>query len=449
MSVSVTGLDGGRLKGATGEALPELASQGGVAPGWEWRSGLYRMASHQFEQAADALSLDEESRTRLLEPRRSLTVNFPVRMDAGHVVNFTGYRVQHTLTMGPTKGGFRYAPDVSLGECAALAMWMTWKCALLGLPYGGAKGGVRCEPHGLSDGELERVTRRYAAELLPVIGPNQDIPAPDMGTGEREMAWFYDTYSQGVGYAVPEIVTGKPVVLGGTEGRQPATALGAVYVLEAMLERLAWSMAGQRVVIQGFGNVGSVLAAELHNRGAKVLAVSDVEGGIASARGLDIPAVLRWKDEHRYLSGFPDGEPISREAVLELPCDVLVPAALERQITGENVDRLQCKLVVEAANGPTTPDADRVLAERGIPVLPDVLVNAGGVTVSYFEWVQSHQKYAWDIVEIQDRLRVQMRAALARVLEAAAELDLDYRTAALSVAVARVAEAARLRAIYP
>jgi glutamate dehydrogenase (NAD(P)+) len=443
MSIPV-GLDHERDAGQNARESP-----GGLAPGGEWRSELYKMASRQFEQAAEALGLDDESRTRLLEPRRSLTVNFPVRMDAGHVVNLTGYRVQHTLTMGPTKGGFRYAPDVSLGECAALAMWMTWKCALLGLPYGGAKGGVRCEPHDLSVDELERLTRRYATELLPVIGPNQDIPAPDMGTGEREMAWFYDTYSQGVGYAVPEIVTGKPVVLGGTEGRQPATALGAVYVLEAMLERLEWPIAGQRVVVQGFGNVGSVLASELHRRGAKVVAVSDVRGGIASERGLDVPAVLGWKAEHQYLEGFPHAEAISREGVLELPCDILVPAALEWQITSENAGRLQCKLVVEAANGPTTPDADELLAERGILVLPDVLVNAGGVTVSYFEWVQSHQKYAWDLVEIQDRLRVQMRAALARVLDAGERLELDYRTAALSVAVQRVAEAARLRAIYP
>jgi glutamate dehydrogenase (NAD(P)+) len=410
---------------------------------------LFEMAARQFERAAGVLGLDDELWTRLLEPRRSLVVNFPVRMDDGRVVNLTGYRVQHTLTMGPTKGGLRYAPGVSLGECAALAMWMTWKCALLGLPYGGAKGGVRCDPHALSVDELERVTRRYAAELLPVIGPDQDIAAPDMGTGEREMAWFYDTYSQGVGYAVPAIVTGKPVVLGGTEGRQPATGLGAVFVLEAMLERLGWPLGGLRVVVQGFGNVGSVLARELHRRGARVVAVSDIDGGLTSERGLDVPAVLDWKARHGNLADYPEAERIGREEVLELPCDVLVPAALERQITGKNVGRLRCGLVVEAANGPTTPEADRALAERGIPVLPDVLVNAGGVTVSYFEWVQSHQKYAWDLVEIERRLRGQMRTAFARVVETAERLDVDHRTAALSVAVERVAEAARLRAIYP
>jgi glutamate dehydrogenase (NAD(P)+) len=430
-------------------AMPRIGGEPVLAVGQEWRSELYEMACRQFVGATNALGLDDESYTRLLEPRRSLTVNFPVRMDSGEVRNFTGYRVQHTLTMGPTKGGFRYAPEVSLGECAALAMWMTWKCALLALPYGGAKGGVRCDPHELSDGERERVTRRYAAELIPIIGPNQDIPAPDMGTGEREIAWFYDTYSQSVGYAVPEVVTGKPAELGGTEGRQPATGLGVVYAIEAHLERAAAGIAGQRFVIQGFGNVGSVAARELHERGAVVVAVSDVNGGIANPDGLDIPAVLAWKAEHEYLEGFPGAEPVGPRAVLELPCDVLVPAALERQITQANADLLRCKLVVEAANGPTTPEAEQMLGERGIAVLPDVLVNAGGVTVSYYEWVQSHQKRAWDLREIEQGLRRQMRGALTRVAETADRLDVEYRTAALSVAIERVAKAAKLRAIYP
>jgi glutamate dehydrogenase (NAD(P)+) len=423
--------------------------QRNLTAGAEWRSELFDMACRQFLNAAKALELDDECHTRLLEPRRSLTVNFPVRIDDGEVVNLTGYRVQHTLTMGPTKGGFRYAPDVSLGECAALAMWMTWKCALLGLPYGGAKGGVRCDPHTLSVGELERVTRRYAAELIPVIGSQQDIPAPDMGTGEREMAWFYDTYSQAVGYAVPAIVTGKPPVLGGTEGRQPATGLGAVFVIEGMLERLGQRIAGQRVVVQGFGNVGSVIARELHARGATVLAVSDVYGGVVDLDGLDVGAVLRWKDEHGRLAGFPDAEPIGRAELLELPCDILVPAALERQITAENAPHVRCRIVAEAANGPTTPEADELLAERGIRVLPDVLVNAGGVTVSYYEWVQSHQRYAWSLEEIELRLRGQLRAALGRVLEAEQRLGVDCRTAALSVGIDRVAQAAKLRAVYP
>jgi glutamate dehydrogenase (NAD(P)+) len=429
--------------------MTAIADKRLLSAGEEWHCDLFEMACRQFRHTAEVLELDHETHTRLLEPRRSLTVNFPVRMDDGEVVNLTGYRVQHTLTMGPTKGGLRFAPDVSLGECAALAMWMTWKCALLGLPYGGAKGGVRCDPHLLSVPEIERVTRRYAAELIPVIGPNQDIPAPDMGTGEREMAWFYDTYSQAVGYSVPEIVTGKPPVLGGTEGRRPATGLGAVFVIEAMLERLGWQLAEQRVVVQGFGNVGAVVAEQLHARGATVLAVSDVQGGVVDLDGLDIPDVLRWKAEHEYLAGYPGAEPIGRAELLELPCDILVPAALERQLTAENASRVQARLVVEAANGPTTPEADAILAERGVRVLPDVLVNAGGVTVSYYEWVQSHQRYAWTLSEIQDRLRGQMRSALERVLEAEERLGVDARTAALSVAIDRVARAAKLRAVYP
>lgn len=421
----------------------------GARAGEEWRSPLYEMACEQFARAAGMLGLDEEAQTRLLEPRRSLVVNFPVRMDCGEVVNLTGYRVQHTLTMGPTKGGLRFAPDLSLGESAALAMWMTWKCALLGLPYGGAKGGVRCDPYSLSANELERITRRYAAEVLPIVGPDVDIPAPDMGTGEREMAWFYDTYSQSVGNAVPAVVTGKPLVLGGTASRKQATGLGVVFAIESALAQLGWSLADQRFVIQGFGNVGAVVADELHARGAKVLAVSDIRAAITNPNGLDIPAVLRWREANGYVEGFADAEDVGREAVLEIPCDVLVPAALEHQITEDNAPDLQCRLVAEAANGPTTPAADRILEDRGILVLPDVLANAGGVTVSYFEWVQSHQKYMWEAAEIRDRLRLQMHDAFERVMAMAQILDTDYRTAALATAINRVAEAARLRAIYP
>jgi len=436
-------------KTGTGWDEIDLADRQLVHAGQEWNSELYRIATSQFARAADVLDLDPEFRTRLLEPRRSLVVNFPVRMDDGAVRSYTGYRVQHTLTMGPTKGGMRYAPGVSFGECAALAMWMTWKCALLGLPYGGAKGGVRCDPNGLSDGEIERITRRYAAELIPIIGPDKDIPAPDMATGEREMAWFYDTYSQSVGHAVPEIVTGKPPVLGGTEARKPATGLGVVYVAEAILERLKWDLRAQRFAIQGFGNVGSTAARELHAIGAPVVAVSDHTGGLVDPNGLDIPAVTEWVAEHRWLDGCPLGKPVGRAEVLETPCDVLIPAALERQITTDNVERLDCRLVVEAANGPTTPEAEAVLARRDVLVVPDILANAGGVTVSYFEWVQDQQRYLWDFVEIQERLRRQLRAAVGRVMEAAEALDVDWRTAAMTAAVARVAEAAKLRAIYP
>jgi glutamate dehydrogenase (NAD(P)+) len=422
-----------------------------VGPGGEWRSELYGMACEQFTRAADLLELDPELRTRLLEPRRAIVVNFPVRMDNGEVRSLTGYRVQHTLTMGPTKGGIRYAPGVSLGECAALAMWMTFKCALLGLPFGGAKGGVRCDPNRLSPSELERITRRYAAELIPVIGPDRDIPAPDMATGEREMAWFMDTYSQQVGHSVPEIVTGKPVVLGGTAGRVTATGLGVVFCLEAVLARRGSSVQGARVAIQGFGKVGAVAALELYNRGARIVALADVSGGILEPAGLDIPALLAWarEDGKRFLRDWPGGEHVGRSDVLEAPCDILIPAALERQIDAESAPRVQCEVVVEAANGPTTPEADAILAERGITVVPDVLANAGGVTVSYFEWVQDQQKFFWGPEEVAERLKLHMRGALDRVLEATDRLGVDYRTAALSVAVERVAEAAQLRAIYP
>jgi glutamate dehydrogenase (NAD(P)+) len=427
----------------------DLADRQLVHSGEEWHSELYRIASSQFLRCADVLDLDQESRERLLEPRRSLIVVFPVRMDDGSVRSFTGYRVQHTLTMGPTKGGIRYAPGVSLGECAALAMWMTWKCSLLGLPYGGAKGGVRCDTNELSVNEIEHITRRYASELIPVIGPDRDIPAPDMATGEREMAWFYDTYSQSMGHAVPEIVTGKPPVLGGTEARRPATGLGVVYVTQAVLDHLDWDLKGLTYAVQGFGNVGSVAALELHRLGGKVVAVSDHTCGIVDSGGLDIPALVEWVEEHRFLEEAPFGRKVGRSDVLETPCDVLIPAAIERQITSENAARIDCKLLVEAANGPTTPEAERILAERGIMVVPDILANAGGVTVSYFEWVQDQQKYTWEVAQIKDRLRMQLRGATTKVIDAAEGRDLDWRTAAMTVAVERVAEAAKLRAIYP
>jgi glutamate dehydrogenase (NAD(P)+) len=420
-----------------------------VAPGGEWRSELWRVAVEQFNRAADLLGLEDEMRTRMLSPRRSLVVSFPVRLDSGEVRSFTGYRVQHTLSMGPTKGGIRYAPGISLGECAALAIWMTLKCALIGLPFGGAKGGVRCDPNRLSPQELERLTRRYAAELFPIIGPDRDIPAPDMATSEREMAWFMDTYSQQVGHPAPEIVTGKPVVLGGTAGRREATGLGAVFCTERLLEHLGWHLPGMRVAIQGFGNVGSVMARELAARGAIIVGLSDVTGGIVDHGGLDVSAVERWVTGHRFIRGYPVGTPVSRQEILETPCDILVPAALEHQLTEENAGRLNCRLVVEAANGPATPEAEEILSERNIMILPDLLVNSGGVTVSYFEWVQDQQKFLWEGDEVAGRLEVKMRSAVDRVIETAETLDTDWRTAAQTVAIGRIAEASRLRAIYP
>jgi glutamate dehydrogenase (NAD(P)+) len=371
------------------------------------------------------------------------------RLDSGEVRSFTGYRVQHTLTMGPTKGGIRYAPGISLGECAALALWMTLKCALVGLPFGGAKGGVRCDPNRLSRNEIERLTRRYAAELFPIIGPDRDIPAPDMATSEREMAWFMDTYSQQVGHPAPEIVTGKPVVLGGTAGRREATGLGAVFCLERLLEHLDWQLAGQRIAIQGFGNVGAVMARELDARGARIVGLSDVTGGVVDPDGLDVAAVERWISGHRFIRGYPHGAAVSRQEILLTPCDILVPAALEHQLTEENARDLDCRLVVEAANGPTTPEAEAILAERGIMVLPDLLVNSGGVTVSYFEWVQDQQKYFWEGDEVAMQLERKLREAVDRVISTADTLHTDWRTAAQSVGIERIAEAARLRAIYP
>jgi glutamate dehydrogenase (NAD(P)+) len=445
--------------GSNGRAATDRRGTGGwdtvleaertLSPGSEWHSELYRVAVDQFRRAADLLDLEEEIRARLLEPRRSLVVNFPVRLDDGEVESFTGYRVQHTLTMGPMKGGFRYGPGVSLGECAALAMWMTFKCALVGLPFGGAKGGVRCDPNRLSDGELERVTRRYASEIFPIIGPDQDIPAPDIATGEREMAWFMDTYSQQVGHPVPEIVTGKPLVLGGTEGRDIATGLGVVYCVEELMETVGEEIDAQRVVVQGLGNVGATVVRELAQRGATIVGVSDVTGGVVDPDGLDTGAVETWMTENRFLRDFPQGTHVGRVEVLEQPCDILIPAAVEQQITEENAGRIEARWVVEGANGPTTPEADEILAERGIGVLPDVLANAGGVTVSYFEWVQDQQKLAWQGAEVAARLRIQLEDAFSRVRNAREQHDTDWRTAAQAVAIERVADASRLRTIYP
>jgi glutamate dehydrogenase (NAD(P)+) len=427
----------------------DLADSQLVPVGAEWHSELYRIASSQFLRCADVLDLDQESRERLLEPRRSLIVVFPVRMDDGTVRSFTGYRVQHTLTMGPTKGGIRYAAAVSLGECAALAMWMTWKCSLLGLPYGGAKGGVRCDTNHLSVTEIEHITRRYASELIPVIGPDRDIPAPDMATGEREMAWFYDTYSQAMGHAVPEIVTGKPPVLGGTEARRPATGLGVVYVTQAVMDRLDWDLRDKRFVIQGFGNVGSVAALELHKLGAKVVGVSDHTCGVVDPDGLDVPHMVEWVTEHRFLEGYPLGRKIGRTDVLEEPCDVLIPAAMERQITSNNAARLDCKMIVEAANGPTTPEAERILAERGIRIVPDILANAGGVTVSYFEWVQDFSSFFWSEDEINVRLDKIMVDALRKIWDTADRHKISLRTATFAVACERILIAREERGLYP
>lgn len=431
--------------------LPDRAAphQAQIPAGAEWHSDLWRTASGQFLATAERLGLESGLRERLAEPARALTVTFPVRLDDGAVAVLTGYRVQHTLAMGPTKGGIRFAPDLALGESAALAMWMTWKCALLTLPFGGAKGGVRCDPYALSHGERERVTRRFASELVPIIGPGSDIPAPDLGTDEEEMAWFMDTYSMQQGHPVPQIVTGKAEVLGGTPVRRLATGIGVIEVAERILEGEGLALAGRTVVLQGYGNVASAAAHEAARRGARVIGVSDRRGGLVNLDGLDLNQVEAWRADHGHFEGSPLGDSVTHDELLCTPCDVLIPAALEAQITRANAPGVRTKLIVEAANAPITPEGEAVLADRGIPIVPDLLANAGGVTVSYFEWVQDLQWSTRDASAIRAELGSRMRATTEHVLRRAATDGVPWRAAALAIAVERVAQAVRLRGIYP
>jgi glutamate dehydrogenase (NAD(P)+) len=415
----------------------------------EWDTPLFRTAMTQFEQAVPYADVNESIAERLRYPERAVMVTVPIRRDEGHVDVFPAYRVQHSSVLGPTKGGIRYDPHVTLGECTALAVWMTWKCALLRLPYGGAKGGVRCNPRELSQRELERLTRRYTSELRGVIGPQEDIPAPDMATNEQTMAWIMDTYSMQVGYAVPEIVTGKPISLGGSLFRHEATGAGVVMVIERACHRLGWDLAEQRCVVQGFGNVGGIAAQELVSKGSTVLAVSDVSGGIYSPSGLDLDVVRAWVAAQGTLAGFPDVQHVSNSELLELPCDILVLAALEEQLTAENAPRIDTKLVVEGANGPTTIEADAILVDRGILILPDVLTNAGGVTVSYFEWVQDLGRLFWTRDEIRARLADKLADAFDRVWALAEQKGISLRQAALVAGINEVAAALKARGIYP
>jgi glutamate dehydrogenase (NAD(P)+) len=415
----------------------------------EWDTPLFRTALAQFEQALPHADVNESIAERLRFPERAVMVTVPVHRDGGTVEVFPAYRVQHSSVLGPTKGGIRFDLHVTLGECAALAVWMTWKCALLRLPYGGAKGGVRCNPRELSQPELRRLTRRYTSELMGVIGPQVDIPAPDMATNEQTMAWMMDTYSMQVGHAVPEIVTGKPVALGGSLFRREATGAGVVMVAERACERLGWKLGEQRCVVQGFGNVGGIAALELASRGATVVAVSDVSGGIYNERGLDVTAAQAWVTDRGTLADFPGSVPVTNSELLELPCDILVLAALEDQLTAENAPRIDTKLVVEGANGPTSIEADAILAERGIPVLPDVLTNAGGVTVSYFEWVQDLGRLFWTRNEIRARLAEKLGDAFDRVWVLAEQKGLSLRQAALVAGINEVAGALKARGLYP
>ncbi|MDP9131829.1 MAG: Glu/Leu/Phe/Val dehydrogenase [Nitrospirota bacterium] len=416
----------------------------------EFDTHTFRLAVAQFNEAAEAMHLDTNLRERLKLPQRSLIVSIPVKMDDGRVEVFTGYRVQHDSARGPSKGGIRYHPEVNLGEVAALAMWMTWKCALTDLPYGGAKGGVKVDPKKLSHGELQRLTRRYAAEIFPLIGPDKDVPAPDVGTDQQIMAWIMDTYSQQVGYAVQGVVTGKPLSIGGSLGREEATGRGVVYVTLEALRHLKLGVADTTVAIQGFGNVGSHTAAIMQQAGARVIAVSDESGGLYNSKGLDITELLRrYREQHEPLRDITLGDPITNEELLQLHCTVLVPAALSEQITEVNASKLRCRILAEGANGPTTLEADRILTENGVFIIPDILANSGGVIVSYFEWVQDVQRFFWKAKDIQDRLQDIITSAFHRTLNFSIQKQTTMRMAALMSGIDKVAQAHLHRGLYP
>jgi glutamate dehydrogenase (NAD(P)+) len=414
----------------------------------EWRNATSDMAVQQFDIAAAKLNLDVNVASRLRRPHRALIVSVPTRMDDGRVHVFTGYRVQHNDVLGPFKGGIRYHPAVNLGEVSALAMWMTWKCSLVGLPLGGAKGGVACDPAELSRHELQSMTRRFTAEILNFIGPEIDIPAPDMGTNEQVMAWIMDTFSQHRGHAVPEIVTGKPVDIGGTLGRREATGRGVVYTIIEAAKHLNIDLIRCTAAVQGFGNVGSVAVKELANIGVKIIGVSDRTGGFYDPKGLPVEKLLELAAKHHSLENCPYGQKISNAEVLELRCDILVPAALEMQITNENAGRLQCRILAEGANGPTTLEADAILKEREIFLIPDILANAGGVVVSYFEWVQDLQNFFWTEQEVNQKLRDILVRAFHEVLNLSQREKVDMRSAALMIGIDRVARAMLWRGLY-
>ena len=415
----------------------------------EFDSEMHRTAVAQLDRVAERLHLDHDTHIRLRYPRRALVVSVPVRMDDGRTEVFMGYRVHHNTALGPTKGGLRYDANVNMGEVTALSMLMSWKCALMGLPYGGAKGGVRCTPRSMSRHELEALTRRYTAEIMLFIGPDLDIPAPDLGTDEQTMAWMMDTYSMTQGRSVPGVVTGKPLIVGGSAGRREATGRGIVYVLYQALHSLGEELKAKTVVVQGFGNVGGTAARILWRDGAVIQGVSDYKGGVWSSQGLDIRLLEEHVKESGSVVGFPGADPISNFDILEQPCDILLPAATGSQIREDNAHKIQARLIVEGANGPTTPEADAILSARSVIVVPDILTNAGGVVVSYFEWVQGLQFYFWKESEIIARLQEIMTRAFTRVWNVSKRENVDLRTAALMEGVRRVADAHQVRGLYP
>ena len=409
----------------------------------------YQLALQQLNRVADKIDLDPAVHEKLKYPKTSLIVSIPIIMDNGEFRVFTGYRVQHNIDRGPSKGGIRYHPCVSLDHVKALAMWMTWKCAVMGLPYGGAKGGVCCDPKKLSDRELEKITRRFTTEITPFIGPRKDIPAPDVYTNPQTMAWMMDTFSIHAGHAVPGVVTGKPLEIGGSFGREEATAQGCIFAIDEILKNRGLKLAGSRLVIQGYGNAGAFAHKIAEAEGARVIAVSDSKGGIVNPDGLAYEKVSAYKLETGSVKDFPGAENISNPDILELDCDVLIPAALENQITEENADRIKAGLIAEAANGPTTEEANTILFDKGIPVIPDIVANAGGVVVSCFEWAQNLMGYFWTAEEVNRRLRDIMVLACDRVWTISEKEKVDLRLAAYMLAVSRVAEAVTLRGLYP
>lgn len=415
----------------------------------EFYNETFLNAQKQLDEVAELMNLDAGVHQRLRFPRKALIVSVPIKLDNGQTRVFSGYRVQHDQSLGPTKGGIRFHHEVNLGEVAALSMWMTWKCALLSLPYGGAKGGVQCFPEEMSQNEMERLARRYTTEILSMIGPEKDIPAPDMYTNEQTMAWIMDTYSNFIGYAVPGVVTGKPVAVGGSLGRREATGRGVAHTVKLALEKLKLGLDAPSAAVQGFGNVGSITAKFLHQQGIKVVAVSDVQGGIYSPKGLDIPRLLAYVSERGTVVGFDDLDTLENKDLLELEVDILVPAALANVITEHNAHKVKCKILAEGANGPVTPEADKILQEKGIFIIPGILANAGGVVVSYFEWVQDIQHLFWTEEQVNEKLTYLMGRAFEEVYSTAQAKKVDNRTAAMMIGVGRVASAKLLRGLYP